>query len=43
MSGLAALETLRLVKPKTAGAILGGVKAGRAAKLTEQLLAQSRQ
>jgi len=33
---------VRLVKPNTAGAILGQVKADRAAKLTEQLLAQSR-
>lgn len=43
MSDPAALEILRLVKPKTAGAILGQVKPERAAKLTEQLLAQSRQ
>ncbi|MDH5669794.1 MAG: hypothetical protein OEY86_17480 [Nitrospira sp.] len=43
MSDTAALEILRLVKPKTAGAILGQVKADRAAKLTEQLLAQTRQ
>lgn len=35
-----AIEILRLVKPKTAGAILSQVKADRAAKLTEQLLAQ---
>lgn len=35
-----ALEILRLVKSKTAGAILSQVKADRAAKLTEQLLAQ---
>jgi flagellar motility protein MotE (MotC chaperone) len=35
-----AIEILRLVKAKTAGAILAQVKADRAAKLTEQLLAQ---
>ena len=35
-----ALEILRLVKSKVAGAILSQVKAERAAKLTEQLLAQ---
>jgi len=35
-----AIEILRLVKSKTAGAILSQVKADRAAKLTEQLLAQ---
>ncbi len=35
-----AIEILRLVKSKTAGAILAQVKADRAAKLTEQLLAQ---
>lgn len=33
-----AIEILRLVKAKTAGAILAQVKADRAAKLTEQLL-----
>jgi len=33
-----AIEILRLVKTKTAGAILAQVKADRAAKLTEQLL-----
>lgn len=33
-----AIEILRMVKPKTAGAILAQVKADRAAKLTEQLL-----
>lgn len=33
-----AIEILRLVKTKTAGAILSQVKADRAAKLTEQLL-----
>jgi len=43
MSDTAALEILRLVKPKTAGAILGQVKADRAAKLTDQLLAQTHQ
>jgi flagellar motility protein MotE (MotC chaperone) len=43
MTDRTALEILRLVKPKTAGAILGQVKPDRAAKLTEQLLAQSRQ
>lgn len=36
-----AIEILRLVKGKTAGAILAQVKVDRAAKLTEQLLAQS--
>jgi flagellar motility protein MotE (MotC chaperone) len=36
-----AIEILRLVKAKTAGAILAQVKADRAAKLTEQLLAQT--
>src|SRR5262249_16845625 len=36
-----AIEILRLVKSKTAGAILAQVKADRAAKLTEQLLAQT--
>lgn len=35
-----AIEILRLVKGKTAGAILAQVKADRAAKLTEQLLAR---
>lgn len=35
-----AIEILRLVKSKTAGAILSQVKPDRAAKLTEQLLAQ---
>lgn len=35
-----AIEILRLVKSKTAGLILSQVKADRAAKLTEQLLAQ---
>lgn len=35
-----AVEILRLVKSKTAGLILSQVKADRAAKLTEQLLAQ---
>jgi flagellar motility protein MotE (MotC chaperone) len=34
-----AIDILRLVKPKIAGAILAQVKADRAAKLTEQLLA----
>ena len=33
-----AIEILRMVKPKIAGAILAQVKADRAAKLTEQLL-----
>lgn len=33
-----AIEILRMVKPKIAGAILSQVKADRAAKLTEQLL-----
>ncbi len=37
-----ALEILRLVKTKAAGAILSQVKPERAAKLTEQLLAQSK-
>jgi len=36
-----AIQILRLVKAKTAGAILAQVKADRAAKLTEQLLAQT--
>ena len=36
-----AIEILKLVKAKTAGAILAQVKADRAAKLTEQLLAQT--
>jgi len=36
-----AIEILRMVKSKTAGAILAQVKADRAAKLTEQLLAQT--
>ncbi|MCP9454612.1 MAG: hypothetical protein NNA18_00705 [Nitrospira sp.] len=36
-----AIEILRLVKSKTAGAILAQVKPERAAKLTEQLLAQT--
>jgi len=36
-----AIEILRLVKAKTAGAILAQVKTDRAAKLTEQLLAQT--
>lgn len=36
-----ALEILRLVKGKTAGSILAQVKVDRAAKLTEQLLAQN--
>jgi flagellar motility protein MotE (MotC chaperone) len=36
-----AIEILRLVKAKTAGGILAQVKADRAAKLTEQLLAQT--
>lgn len=36
-----AIEILRLVKGKTAGAILAQVKVDRAAKLTEQLLAQT--
>ncbi|MBX3329442.1 MAG: hypothetical protein KF722_03495 [Nitrospira sp.] len=36
-----AIEILRMVKAKTAGAILAQVKADRAAKLTEQLLAQT--
>jgi flagellar motility protein MotE (MotC chaperone) len=36
-----AIEILKLVKAKTAGAILAQVKADRAAKLTEQLLTQS--
>jgi flagellar motility protein MotE (MotC chaperone) len=33
-----AVELLRLLKGKTAGAILSSVKADRAARLTEQLL-----
>jgi flagellar motility protein MotE (MotC chaperone) len=37
-----ALEILRLIKTKTAGAILAQVKPERAAKLTEQLLAQAK-
>lgn len=37
-----ALEILRLVKTKAAGAILAQVKPERAAKLTEQLLAQAK-
>jgi flagellar motility protein MotE (MotC chaperone) len=36
-----AVEILRMVKGKTAGSILAQVKAERAAKLTEQLLAQN--
>ncbi len=36
-----AIEILRMVKSKTAGAILAQVKADRAAKLTEQLLAHT--
>ena len=36
-----AIEILRLIKTKTAGAILAQVKPERAAKLTEQLLAQA--
>lgn len=36
-----AIEILRIVKPKTAGAILAQVRVDRAAKLTEQLLAQT--
>ncbi|MCP9440529.1 MAG: hypothetical protein NHB36_11645 [Nitrospira sp.] len=36
-----AIQILRLVKTKTAGAILAQVKPERAAKLTEQLLAQT--
>jgi flagellar motility protein MotE (MotC chaperone) len=36
-----AIEILKLVKAKTAGAILAQVKADRAAKLTEQLLIQT--
>ena len=36
-----AIEILKLVKAKTAGAILAQVKADRAAKLTEQLLTQT--
>ncbi|BFU90942.1 MAG: hypothetical protein NTAFB01_21290 [Nitrospira sp.] len=36
-----AIEILKMVKAKTAGAILAQVKADRAAKLTEQLLAQT--
>lgn len=34
-----AIEVLRIVKPKTAGAILSQLRVDRAAKLTEQLLA----
>ena len=37
-----AIEILRLIKTKTAGAILAQVKPERAAKLTEQLLAQAK-
>jgi len=37
-----AIEILRLIKTKTAGAILAQVKPDRAAKLTEQLLAQAK-
>lgn len=37
-----AIEILRLIKAKTAGAILAQVKPERAAKLTEQLLAQAK-
>lgn len=37
-----ALEILRLIKTKAAGAILAQVKPERAAKLTEQLLAQAK-
>ena len=36
-----AIEILRIVKPKTAGAILAQVRVERAAKLTEQLLVQA--
>lgn len=36
-----AIEILRIVKPKTAGAILSQVRVDRAAKLTEQLLVQA--
>lgn len=36
-----AIEVLRLVKPKTAGAILSQIRPDRAAKLTEQLLVQT--
>ena len=36
-----AIEILRIVKPKTAGAILSQVRVERAAKLTEQLLVQA--
>jgi flagellar motility protein MotE (MotC chaperone) len=36
-----AIEILRIVKPKTAGAILSQVRVDRAAKLTEQLLVQT--
>jgi flagellar motility protein MotE (MotC chaperone) len=39
MADRKALEILRLVKTKSAGAILAQVKADRAAKLTEELLA----
>lgn len=38
MSEHKAIEILRIVKPKTAGAILSQVRVERAAKLTEQLL-----
>jgi flagellar motility protein MotE (MotC chaperone) len=41
MSDRRAIEILRLVKTKSAGAILAQVTPDRAAKLTEQLLAQS--
>lgn len=41
MTDRRAIEILRLVKTKSAGAILAQVKPDRAAKLTEQLLAQS--
>jgi flagellar motility protein MotE (MotC chaperone) len=37
-----AIEILRLIRTKTAGAILAHVKPDRAAKLTEQLLAQAK-
>ncbi len=36
-----AIEILRMIKAKTAGAILAQVKADRAAKLTEQLMTQT--
>jgi len=38
MADRKALEILRLIKSKTAGAILSQVKVDRAAKLTEELL-----